>query len=135
MQAAEKSSLSKVSCAFNDFIGMCSRLKLIKLRKSFLCACIVNTLIMHITRCIMLLCHFAQSNSMTNESIAVPPKPSSPKPSGVRSKISTPPKTKFGTPPRHSVAPRAPDACKCYFCGHFFCYWYLNCVLCMYCQN
>lgn len=66
-------------------------------------------------------CHFQQSNSLTSESIAVPLKPSSPKPSSVRSKISTPPKIKFGTPPRHSMAPQAPDACKCHFCGHFFC--------------
>eukprot|EP00066_Takifugu_rubripes_P023862 XP_011613128.1 PREDICTED: HAUS augmin-like complex subunit 8 isoform X1 [Takifugu rubripes] len=49
----------------------------------------------------------SKSNSLTNESIAVPPKPSSPKPSGIRSKVSTPPKPKFGTPPKRSLAPHA----------------------------
>ncbi|XP_023260990.1 HAUS augmin-like complex subunit 8 [Seriola lalandi dorsalis] len=41
----------------------------------------------------------SKSNSLTNESIAVPPRPSSPKPSGVRPKV--------GTPPRRSMAPQA----------------------------
>ncbi|XP_071343802.1 HAUS augmin-like complex subunit 8 [Trachinotus anak] len=41
----------------------------------------------------------SKSNSLTNESVAVPPRPSSPKPSGVRPKV--------GTPPRRSVAPQA----------------------------
>ncbi|XP_035509557.1 HAUS augmin-like complex subunit 8 [Morone saxatilis] len=41
----------------------------------------------------------SKSNSLTNESIAAPPRPSSPKPSGVRPKV--------GTPPRRSMAPQA----------------------------
>ncbi|XP_026201726.1 HAUS augmin-like complex subunit 8 [Anabas testudineus] len=41
----------------------------------------------------------SKSNSLNNESVAVPPRPSSPKPSGVR--------TKVGTPPRCSVTPQA----------------------------
>uniref|UniRef100_UPI0037E7661F HAUS augmin-like complex subunit 8 n=1 Tax=Semicossyphus pulcher TaxID=241346 RepID=UPI0037E7661F len=41
----------------------------------------------------------SKSNSLTNESIAVPPRPSSPKPSGVKPRV--------GTPPRHSMAPQA----------------------------
>lgn len=55
MQAAEKSSLSKVSCAFNDFIAMCSRVKLIKLNKAVVVACIASTLIMHIKQCISVI--------------------------------------------------------------------------------
>ncbi|XP_019936266.1 HAUS augmin-like complex subunit 8 [Paralichthys olivaceus] len=41
----------------------------------------------------------SKSNSLTNESIAVPPRPSSPKPSGVRPKV--------GISPRRSMAPQA----------------------------
>ncbi|CAJ1060444.1 HAUS augmin-like complex subunit 8 [Xyrichtys novacula] len=41
----------------------------------------------------------SKSNSLTNESIAAPPRPVSPKPSGVKPKI--------GTPPRRSMAPQA----------------------------
>ncbi|XP_029356574.1 HAUS augmin-like complex subunit 8 [Echeneis naucrates] len=41
----------------------------------------------------------SKSSSLTNESIAVPPRPSSPKPSGVKPKV--------GTPTRRSVAPQA----------------------------
>ncbi|XP_070765596.1 HAUS augmin-like complex subunit 8 [Enoplosus armatus] len=41
----------------------------------------------------------SKSNSLNNQSIAVPPRPSSPKPSGV--------KPKLGTPPRRSMAPQA----------------------------
>nr|XP_046247994.1 HAUS augmin-like complex subunit 8 [Scatophagus argus] len=41
----------------------------------------------------------SKSNSLTNESIAVPPRPSSPKPGGVKPKV--------GTPPRRSMAPQA----------------------------
>ncbi|XP_039983734.1 HAUS augmin-like complex subunit 8 [Xiphias gladius] len=41
----------------------------------------------------------SKSNSLTNESVSVPPRPSSPKPSGIRPKV--------GTPPRRSVAPQA----------------------------
>ncbi|XP_071773742.1 HAUS augmin-like complex subunit 8 [Centroberyx gerrardi] len=41
----------------------------------------------------------SKSNSLTNESIAVPPRPSSPKPSCVKPKV--------GTPPRRSMAPQA----------------------------
>ncbi|XP_008300773.1 HAUS augmin-like complex subunit 8 isoform X2 [Stegastes partitus] len=41
----------------------------------------------------------SKSNSLTNESFAVPVRPSSPKPSGVKPRV--------GTPPRRSVAPRA----------------------------
>ncbi|XP_040896629.1 HAUS augmin-like complex subunit 8 [Toxotes jaculatrix] len=41
----------------------------------------------------------SKSNSLNNESVGVPPRPSSPKPSGVRPKV--------GTPPRRSVAPQA----------------------------
>ncbi|XP_070688750.1 HAUS augmin-like complex subunit 8 [Pempheris klunzingeri] len=41
----------------------------------------------------------SKSNSLTNESVAVPPRPSSPKPGGVKPKV--------GTPPRRSVAPQA----------------------------
>ncbi|XP_044054729.1 HAUS augmin-like complex subunit 8 isoform X2 [Siniperca chuatsi] len=40
----------------------------------------------------------SKSNSLTNESIAVPARPSSPKPSGV--------KPKLGTPPKRSMAPQ-----------------------------
>uniref|UniRef100_A0A8D3CRP5 HAUS augmin-like complex subunit 8 n=1 Tax=Scophthalmus maximus TaxID=52904 RepID=A0A8D3CRP5_SCOMX len=40
----------------------------------------------------------SKSNSLTNESIAVPPRPSSPKPRGVRPKLAT--------PPRRSMAPQ-----------------------------
>lgn len=40
-----------------------------------------------------------QSNSLTNESTTLPPRPSSPKPSVLKSKI--------GTPPRRSMAPHA----------------------------
>ncbi|XP_029905243.1 HAUS augmin-like complex subunit 8 [Myripristis murdjan] len=42
----------------------------------------------------------SKSNSLTNESISVPPRPSSPKPKCVKPKV--------GTPPRRSVAPQAP---------------------------
>lgn len=45
------------------------------------------------------LSHYEQSNSLTNESITLQSKPSSPKPSGI--------KTKVGTPPRRSMAPQA----------------------------
>lgn len=41
----------------------------------------------------------SKSNSLNNESIAVPPRPSSPKPTGVKPKV--------GTPPRRSMAPQA----------------------------
>ncbi|XP_050924133.1 HAUS augmin-like complex subunit 8 isoform X2 [Lates calcarifer] len=41
----------------------------------------------------------SKSNSLNNESTAAPPKPSSPKPTGVRPKV--------GTPPRRSMAPQA----------------------------
>ncbi|XP_045905815.1 HAUS augmin-like complex subunit 8 isoform X1 [Micropterus dolomieu] len=41
----------------------------------------------------------SKSNSLTNESIAVPPRPSSPKPSSVKPKV--------GTPPRRSMVPQA----------------------------
>ncbi|XP_031163280.1 HAUS augmin-like complex subunit 8 [Sander lucioperca] len=41
----------------------------------------------------------SKSNSLTNESIAVPLRPSSPKPSGVKPRV--------GTPPRRSLAPQA----------------------------
>ncbi|XP_041791982.1 HAUS augmin-like complex subunit 8 [Chelmon rostratus] len=44
----------------------------------------------------------SKSNSLTSESIAVPPTPSSPKPSGVKPKV--------GTPPRRSMAPQAQPA-------------------------
>lgn len=47
----------------------------------------------------MLLSHYDQSTSLTNESMTLPLKPCSPKPSGL--------KTKFGTPPRRSMAPQA----------------------------
>ncbi|XP_041647745.1 HAUS augmin-like complex subunit 8 [Cheilinus undulatus] len=41
----------------------------------------------------------SKSNSLTNESIAVPPRPASPKPGGVKPRV--------GTSPRRSVAPQA----------------------------
>ncbi|XP_056267208.1 HAUS augmin-like complex subunit 8 [Pseudoliparis swirei] len=42
----------------------------------------------------------SKSNSLTNESIAAPLRPSSPKPGGVKSRV--------GTPPRRSMPPQAP---------------------------
>ncbi|XP_077964635.1 HAUS augmin-like complex subunit 8 isoform X2 [Gasterosteus aculeatus] len=42
----------------------------------------------------------SKSNSLTNESIAAPPRPSSPKPSGVKPRV--------GTPPRRSMAHQTP---------------------------
>ncbi|KAM7012314.1 HAUS augmin-like complex subunit 8 [Tautogolabrus adspersus] len=41
----------------------------------------------------------SKSNSLTNESMAVPPRPVSPKPTGVKPRV--------GTPPRRSMAPHA----------------------------
>ncbi|XP_034564807.1 HAUS augmin-like complex subunit 8 [Notolabrus celidotus] len=41
----------------------------------------------------------SKSNSLTNESVVVPPRPISPKPSGVKPRV--------GTPPRRSMAPQA----------------------------
>ncbi|XP_049443755.1 HAUS augmin-like complex subunit 8 [Epinephelus fuscoguttatus] len=41
----------------------------------------------------------SKSNSLTNESMAAPPRPSSPKPSGTKPRV--------GTPPRRSLAPQA----------------------------
>ncbi|KAM3876085.1 uncharacterized protein ACN63O_022594 [Diretmus argenteus] len=46
----------------------------------------------------------SKSNSLTNESVAVPPRPSSPKPGSVKPKV--------GAPPRCSVAPQPPPTLK-----------------------
>lgn len=86
LQSAEKSSLSKVmpSVQVFQFHSLC---------------CFYIYVSLH---------PYKQSSSLT-ESFAMPLRPSSPKSSGV--------KPKLGTPPRRSIAPQALGTCKCFQLG------------------
>lgn len=106
MQAAEKTSLSKV-ISFSLMVFFIRHIYTVFIGTGPMCLVHRNdknnsgcwVLMLHICLFIFMhVYHHDQSNSLTNESTTLPLRPSSPKPSGL--------KTKFGTPPRRSVAPQ-----------------------------